>query len=158
MRESPAKIATIVGMLVLAAPIVIGQRDSTVLRTVRGTVVDSQGRVLASSVVYLYQQKTQAVRTHIADDSGHYRFSGLSPRSDYQIHTEHADWTSSVHMLSAADGKRDVVLDLKVDKRKTRMSLLPEIGLGKTCLPLLRTGWRSVRRLRRLMAFVGLGP
>jgi protocatechuate 3,4-dioxygenase beta subunit len=126
MREWLSRVTTNVVMLAIAAPIVIGQRDSTLLRTVRGSVLDLQGRTLASSVVYLYQQKTQAVRTQIADGNGQYRFSGLNPHLDYRIHAEHGDWISSAHRLSAADGKRDVVLDLKVDKRKTRMSLLPD--------------------------------
>ena len=156
MREWPARIAATVVMLAMTAPIALGlgQRDGTLLRTVRGTVVDSQGRTLASSVVYLYQEKTHAVRTQIADGNGQYRFSGLNPHADYQIHAEHEDWTSSAHRLSAADGKRDVVLDLKVDKRKTRVSLLPDGQARGNRGPWNMTGAMGFQSAMRLGVFV----
>ena len=116
--------ASLVVVLAVTASTAMDQRDSTVPRTVRGTVVDFRGRPLTSSIVFLHQQKTLEIRTQIADDNGQYRFSGLNPHTDYQIHAEHGDWTSSVHTLCGADGKGDVVLDLRVDKRRTRMLLL----------------------------------
>jgi hypothetical protein len=122
-KKWPFKVATSVAMLIIAAG--IGQRDKhevTALRIVHGTVVDSQRRALASSVVYLHHQATNAVKTQIADAYGRYRFSGLDPQADYKIHAEHGEWTSSSHALPA-QGKREVVLHLKVDQPKTRLSL-----------------------------------
>jgi hypothetical protein len=103
----------------------LSQRETTILRTVRGTVVDQQGTPLPSSAVYLHRQKTHEVRTHITDGSGQYRFSGLHPYGDYEIHAKHGGRTSSVHRLYAADRKRDVVLDLKVDKKEKQKPFLP---------------------------------
>jgi hypothetical protein len=118
MREWTAKIATIVVILSMPGALALSQRETTILRTVRGTVVDQQGTPLPSSAVYLHRQQTHEVRTHITDGSGQYRFSGLHPYGDYEIHAKHGGRTSSVHRLYAANGKRDVVLDLKVDRKE----------------------------------------
>ena len=61
------------------------------LRVLHGSVIDKDENPIASSVVYLKNLKSQAVKTYIADDSGNYRFSGLDPNVDYQIHAEHGD-------------------------------------------------------------------
>jgi protocatechuate 3,4-dioxygenase beta subunit len=122
VKKWPFKVAISVAMLIIAAG--IGQRDKRepALRIVHGTVVDSQRRALASSVVYLHHQATNAVKTQIADSYGRYRFSGLDPQADYKIHAEHGEWTSSSHALPA-QGKREVVVHLKVDQPKTHLSL-----------------------------------
>src|ERR1700736_2252202 len=44
------------------------------LRTVHGSVLDKAENPVPSSVVYLRNMKTQAVKTYIADDAAHYRF------------------------------------------------------------------------------------
>lgn len=121
VKKWPLKVAISLAMLIIAAG--IGQRDAerTPLRTVHGTVTDSQRRALASSVVYLHHQATHTVKTQIADSYGRYRFSGLDPQADYKIHAEHGEWTSSSHALPA-QGKREVVLHLKVDQPKARLS------------------------------------
>ena len=112
MRKWNIKIASVIVVLVLATVATMGQNRNPVLRMVRGTVMDKQGRALASSVVYLHDQKTRAVKTQIADNEGRYRFSGMSPYVDYEIHAEHREGVSSVHRLSALHSKREVVRDL----------------------------------------------
>jgi hypothetical protein len=89
MREWAAKIATIVVILSTLGALALRQRETTILRTVRGTVVDQQGTPLPSGVVYLHTARTHKVRTHITDRSGQYRFSGLHPYGDYEIHAKH---------------------------------------------------------------------
>ncbi len=88
------------------------------LRTVRGTVVDKQDNPIASGVVYLKNLRTLTVKTYIADDSGHYRFSGLDPNVDYEIHAEHGDLTSAKRTISSLDSRKEIVIALKVDKKK----------------------------------------
>jgi len=88
------------------------------LRTVHGSVVDKGENPVASSVVYLKNVKTQGVKTYIADDSGAYRFSGLDPNVDYEIHAEHNDMTSSVRTISSYDSRRDINLVLKLAHKK----------------------------------------
>ncbi len=89
------------------------------LRTIHGSVVDFTDSPAPTSVVYLMNGKTQAVRTYIADDAGNYRFSGLDPNIDYQIHAEHNGSASSTHTISSFDTRKDISLTLKLSAKKT---------------------------------------
>lgn len=89
------------------------------LRTVHGSVVDKDENPVPTSVVYLKNVKTQGVKTYIADDSGLYRFSGLDPNVDYEIHAEHNDMTSSLRTISSYDSRRDINLVLKLAHKKS---------------------------------------
>ena len=84
------------------------------LRTIHGTVVDKNEDPAPSSVVYLLNVKSQAVRTYIADDKGMYRFSGLDPNVDYEIHAEREGVMSSTHTISSFDSRRDIEVILKL--------------------------------------------
>jgi len=94
------------------------QKGQPELRTVHGTVDDKDENPVPQSVVYLKNVKTQGVKTYIADDSGTYRFSGLNPNEDYEIHAEHNDLTSSVRTISSYDSRRDINLVLKLSHKK----------------------------------------
>ena len=89
------------------------------LRTIHGSVVDAADSPAPTSVVYLMNAKTQAVRTYIADDAGNYRFSGLDPNVDYQVHAEHNGSASSTHTISSFDTRKDISLTLKLSAKKT---------------------------------------
>jgi hypothetical protein len=88
------------------------------LRTVRGTVLDKDENPVASAVVYLKNVKSQAVKTYISDDTGRYRFSGLDPNVDYEIHAEHGDLMSSTRTISSFDSRRDMDVPLKLTRKK----------------------------------------
>src|SRR5271154_3591884 len=88
------------------------------LRTVHGLVEDKDEDPIPASVVYLLNVKTQAVRTSFADDKGLYRFSGLDPNVDYEIHAEHEVLTSSPRLISRCDSRRDIEGNLKVSRKK----------------------------------------
>jgi Carboxypeptidase regulatory-like domain len=89
------------------------------LRTVHGSVIDKAENPVPSSIVYLKNMRTQTVRTYIADDAGDYRFSGLDPNVDYEIHAEHDDLESAVRTISSYDSRRDINLPLKLSHKKT---------------------------------------
>jgi hypothetical protein len=89
------------------------------LRTIRGTVLDKDETPTPSGVVYLLNVKTQAVKTYIADEAGNYRFSGLDPNVDYEVHAEHNDMTSATRTISSFDSRRDVELVLKLSHKKS---------------------------------------
>lgn len=95
------------------------QNSQTELRTVHGVVLDQNQNPVASSIVYLLNDKTQAVRTYITDSAGQYRFSGLDPNVDYEVHAEHGDMASSTHMVSSFDSRRDIEVVLKLTRRKS---------------------------------------
>jgi hypothetical protein len=107
-------------MFAIAAvfPIAARQKDSQV-RTVHGGVLDKSDNIVNGGVVYLQNKKTQVIRTYISDDLGQYTFSGLDPNVDYDIHAELNGITSVTKTISSFDSRKDIVLTLKLDRKKT---------------------------------------
>jgi hypothetical protein len=89
------------------------------LRTVRGAVIDKGENPIQAGVVFLKNTRTNAVRTYISDDAGNYRFSGLDPNADYELHAEKDGAKSQSRTISSLDGRKDMVLNLKLDKKKS---------------------------------------
>jgi hypothetical protein len=102
-----------------AATLRLQDQKEPELRTVHGSVIDKEENPVASSIVYLKNVKTQGVKTYIANDAGEYRFSGLDPNVDYEIHAEHDDLTSPVRTISSYDSRRDINLPLKLSHKKS---------------------------------------
>jgi len=94
------------------------KKGEAALRTIHGSVLDKSENPVPSSVVYLLNVKTQAVKTYIADDAGAYRFSGLDPNVDYEVHAEHNDMTSSNRTVSSFDSRHDIEVTLKLSRKK----------------------------------------
>ena len=88
------------------------------LRTVRGTVIDKDENTVATGVVYLKNLKTQSIKTSIADSKGQYRFSGLDPNVDYEIHAENDEMTSPTRTISSFDSRKEIVIHLKLTRKK----------------------------------------
>lgn len=88
------------------------------LRTVHGVVIDKSDNPLSGSVVFLKNMRTNSVRSSYTDDTGNYRFSGLDPNADYELHAEKDDVKSATRTVSSFDSRKDIVLNLKVDKKK----------------------------------------
>lgn len=95
-----------------------GRVDPRAPKTLTGQVVDKDGKGLAQAVVYLKNQRTLEVRTHIADAKGNYRFNGLNPDIDFAVHAEHHGASSSTRTVSSFDEKKDVYLVLEIDTSK----------------------------------------
>ena len=95
------------------------RKGEAALRTIHGSVLDKSENPVPSSVVYLLNAKTQAVKTYIADDSGAYRFSGLDPNVDYEVHAEHNDMTSPNRTVSSFDSRHDIEVTLKLSRKKS---------------------------------------
>jgi len=89
------------------------------LRTVRGVVLDKSDSPVSSSVVFLKNTRTNSVRSSYTDETGGYRFSGLDPNADYELHAEKEGAKSQTRTVSSFDGRKDIVLNLKMDKKKT---------------------------------------
>jgi Carboxypeptidase regulatory-like domain len=113
----------LVGLVALAATALFGQGNSkgkeSQLRTVRGTVVDKDEVPVDTAVVYLKNSHTQDITTHLSDTDGTFRFSGLDLNVDYEIHAEHDGWTSSTRSISNFDTRKEFVLTLKLDHKKS---------------------------------------
>lgn len=107
--------ALFLAMLVLPA-----WSQQSELRTVRGAVLDKSENPVPSAVVYLKNVRTLAVKTYISDRSGEYRFSGLDPNVDYEVHAENENLTSNTRTISSFDSRKDIVISLKLDKEKKK--------------------------------------
>jgi hypothetical protein len=89
------------------------------LRTVRGVVLDKAESPIAGSVVFLKNMRTNSVRSNYTDETGNYRFSGLDPNADYELHAEKEGAKSQTRTVSNLDGRKDIVLNLKIEKKKS---------------------------------------
>ena len=89
------------------------------LRTVHGVVSDKSENPLPNSVVFLKNLRTNAVRSNFADTEGNYRFSGLDPNADYEVHAEFEGAKSPVRNVSALDNRKEMVINLKIDRKKS---------------------------------------
>jgi hypothetical protein len=119
-----SRMLAMVTLIALAATMMFAQENKPKkgdpeLRTVHGTVVDKDETPTDSAVVYLRNARTQDIITHISDAGGQFRFSGLDLNIDYEIHAEHEGWTSTPRSISNFDNRKDFVLTLKLDHKKT---------------------------------------
>lgn len=95
-----------------------GGKREVQLRTVRGVVSDKSDNPVSESVVFLKNTRTNIVRSSYTDNTGNYRFSGLDPNVDYEVHAEKEGSKSSTHTVSSFDNRKEIVLNLKIEKKK----------------------------------------
>jgi Carboxypeptidase regulatory-like domain len=81
-------------------------------------VSDKADSPISAGVVFLRNTRSNAVRSYISDDAGNYRFSGLDPNTDYEIHAEKDGAKSPTRTISSYDSKKEMVVNLKIDKKK----------------------------------------
>lgn len=110
-------LAVVLSLCVAAAAAQDKKREAQ-LRTVRGLVTDKSDTPVSSSVVFLKNTRTNSVRSSYTDDSGSYRFSGLDPNADYELHAEKEGAKSATRTVSSFDSRKDIVLNLKIVKKK----------------------------------------
>ena len=108
-------------LLFLAA--VAGAQDAkheSQLRSVHGIVSDKAESPMPGAVVFLKNTRTNVVRSNIAEDgTGSYKFSGLDPNADYEIHAEKDGAKSSTRTISSFESRKEIVVNLKIDTKKT---------------------------------------
>ena len=106
--------------LALYAGLAAAQYDKkeSPLRTAHGIVTDKQETPMPASVVFLKNMRSQNVQSRITDEEGNYRFSGLDPNTDYEIHAEKDGAKSPTRTISSFDSRKDIVINLKIDRKK----------------------------------------
>ena len=113
----------LVALAALAATVLFAQEKpkgkESELRTVRGTVVDKAETPVETAVVYLKNVRTQDIITHLSDSEGTFRFSGLDLNVDYEIHAEKEGMASANRSVSNFDTRKEFVLTLKLDRKKS---------------------------------------
>lgn len=115
------RISGLLVILALCAAVGAAQdkKREAQLRTVRGVVEDKSDNPISSSVVFLKNLRTNSVRSSYTDDTGNFRFSGLDPNADYELHAEKEGAKSTTRTVSSFDSRKDIVLNLKIDKKKS---------------------------------------
>lgn len=94
-----------------------GSKKETPLRTVRGVVFDKSEKPIQNGVVFLKNLRTNTVLSHFTDDQGNYRFTGLDPNVEYEIHAEFEGLKSAARTVSPLDSRKEITLNLKVDRK-----------------------------------------
>jgi hypothetical protein len=95
-----------------------GSKKEAQLRTVQGVVTDKSEKPIENSVVFLKNLRTNTVLSHFTDAQGNYKFSGLDPNADYEIHAELEGQKSATHSVSPLDSRKEINLNLKIDRKK----------------------------------------
>jgi hypothetical protein len=104
--------------IVNAAAFAQGSKKETQLRSVRGVVADKDEKPIPNAVVFLKNLRTNTVISHFSDDEGNYRFTGLDTNVDYEVFAEFDGQKSATRTVSALDSRREITLNLKVDRKK----------------------------------------
>jgi len=118
-RKRSLWLLSLLMVTLTAAAVAQDNKREAQLRTGRGVVTDKSDTSIPASVVFLKNTRTNAVRSYIADDAGNYRFSGLDPNADYEIHAEKDGAKSQTRTVSSFDSRKDIVINLKIDKKKS---------------------------------------
>lgn len=112
-------LIAVFSLLIQAAAAQDAKREAQ-LRTVRGVVADKASEnPVPAAVVFLKNTRSNAVRSYISDEEGNYRFSGLDPNVDYEIHAEKDGAKSATRTISSFDSKKEIVVNLKLEKKKS---------------------------------------
>jgi hypothetical protein len=118
--NAPRRFLFMTALLTLASVTAVAQdaKREAQLRTVHGIVQDKAENLVSESVVFLKNTRTNVVRSSYTDNTGKYRFSGLDPNADYEIHAEKEGAKSATHTVSSFDNRKDITLNLKIEKKK----------------------------------------
>jgi Carboxypeptidase regulatory-like domain len=120
--------------LLLAAPLgALAQKNVPRERIVEGKVVNKDGGPIGGAVVYLKNSRSNAVRTYIADEDGHYRFGELSQDTDYELWAESNTVRSKSRQISSFDNENKFYFVLKVNA--ARPASLDSPSISTTGLP-----------------------
>jgi protocatechuate 3,4-dioxygenase beta subunit len=88
------------------------------VRSVQGTVFDTNDAAVNGAVVQLKNTKTLQIRSFITKENGAYYFHGLSPDVDYELKADNNQGaSSSTKTLSSFDSRKEAVLNLKLSKK-----------------------------------------
>lgn len=118
---SAARKSSILVLLAMAFAVSAGAqaKHEGNLKTVRGVVLDKSDNAVSSAVVFLKNARSNQVKSYIADSQGNYRFTGLDPNADYEIHAEKEGEKSQTRNVSSFDTRLDIVLNLKLEHKKS---------------------------------------
>ncbi len=86
------------------------------MRSVEGVVSSASDSPVSGAVVQLENTRTQQIRSYITKEDGKFRFYELSTDVDYRLKADHSGATSGYKTLSSFDGRKQAVINLKLNK------------------------------------------
>src|SRR5882672_3862125 len=107
----------LVALAVASLPAFSKDKSGDAGRLLTGKVVDKQDAPLPSSVVYLANTRTRAVKTFIVGQDGNYRFPALSPNVDYEVYAQYQGHKSDTKTVSQFDSRPQVNINLRIDAK-----------------------------------------
>jgi hypothetical protein len=116
-HSAVALLVLLMGLAVTSLPAEAKDKTGDSGRLLTGRVVDKQDAPLPSSVVYLANTRTRAVKTFIVGQDGMYRFPALSPNVDYEVYAQYKDHKSDTKTVSQFDTRPTVNINLKIDTK-----------------------------------------
>ena len=115
------RVATVMillaGLALASLPSGAKDKSEDAGRLLTGRVVDKQDAPLPSSVVYLANTRTRAVKTFIVGQDGNYRFPALSPNVDYEVYAQFQGHKSDTKTVSQFDTRPQVNINQKIDAK-----------------------------------------
>jgi hypothetical protein len=115
MRKANFVVAAVLLLIGLAAA--QGKQQNASGRLLTGRVLDHDDSPVASSVVYLTNTRTRAVKTYIVGKDGGYRFPALSQNIDYEVYAQFNGRKSDTKTVSQFDSRPNVNINLKLDAK-----------------------------------------
>ena len=112
-----ALMILLAGLALVNLPSAAKDKSGDAGRLLTGRVVDKQDAPLPSSVVYLANTRTRAVKTFIVGQDGSYRFPALSPNVDYEVYAQFQGHKSDTKTVSQFDTRPQVNINLKIDAK-----------------------------------------
>jgi hypothetical protein len=112
-----ALMVVLMGIFATSRPAGAKDKSGDAGRLLTGRVTDKQDTPLASSVVYLANTRSRAVKTFIVGQDGMYRFPALSPNVDYEVYAQYKDKKSDTKTVSQFDTRPTVNINLKIDMK-----------------------------------------
>jgi hypothetical protein len=120
MKYARQMIGLVVALMFFASFAVAQEaKHESQLRSVHGIISDKADTPIPAAVVFLKNTRTNAVRSYIADETGNYRFSGLDPNTDFELHAEKDGAKSPTRTISSFESRKEIVVNLKIDPKKS---------------------------------------
>jgi hypothetical protein len=117
MRRIVPVLAVVLLLFCLAPAFAQHKKTDNTTRTVEGVVSNPDDTPAVGAVVQLENTKTQQIRSFITQDDGKYRFFELSTEVDYRLKADSKGATSGTKTLSSFDGRKNAVINLKLNSK-----------------------------------------
>lgn len=94
------------------------REENANMRSVQGTVTDTENNLIDGAVVQLKDTKSLQVRSFITKKEGTYHFNGLNPNVDYELRADYQNFSSDTKTLSSFDSRKVANINLSIKSKR----------------------------------------